>query len=299
MIGNVVQGWYMSTLNDFLYSSMMGIIEVFGGFINNIFATVWEVNEKLNFDRITKYSVRLALAYVVLKAVKQGLDVYVFETEGDPDSDPLELITRSFQASAVIYCGTYVVDILIKVSGIITNDIVQLVPQASKINDMTYKNNFNSLLDLFYNNSLYKTKAVGFVLTVLLCFMLIATIIFIFHAGKRGAELTLFKILLPLMATDLLTASREKWKQFSSELAICIFGYILQIASFNIFLVLLATSVAEISKTYSSLFAALGWLILVISAPKWLSKFMYSSGVGNGAKGGARSAAFVIPQMMK
>lgn len=302
MLG-IIQGWFMSTVNDYLYSLMSGFIEAFGSFINNIFNTVWEVNELLNFERMEKYTVRIALAYVVFKAVKQGLDVYVFETEGDPDSDPLELLTRVFQTSAIIYCGTWVINRLITIAGIMATDVIIKIPQVAEkeveITESSFSNNFIKMIDTFYGASRYKGKAIGHILTLLCLAMLIATIIFVFHAGKRGAELTLFKILLPLVAVDLLTTSRDRWKQFFSEMMICIFGYIVQVFSFNVFLILIGNSVEDLSSMTNYLLAALGWLIVVVSAPKWLSKWMYSSGIGNGAKGGARSAAMLISGIIK
>lgn len=287
--------WFLNLLNETIYQILIGLLDMFGKLINNIFQAVYDINAKIDFSSVTSYVMGLAIAFVGLCAVKQGLDIYVFQVDGDPDSDPLELVTRTFIAVAVIYCGDYVLKESIKFAGMLCSEI------QGKTGSITAKGEFDTLfkqmLENGYGGSFYKTKGMGFAIVILCCMTLIATLIFSFQAVKRGAELMLFQLMLPLIATDLITTNKERWNAFKSELVLCVFGYILQVLSFNVFLYLLAKGVNE--PTGLSIVAAMGWLIVVISTPKWLSKFMYSSGAGNGAKGGVRTAAFMLPQMMK
>lgn len=274
---------------------MMGILDVFGKFINNIFQFVYEVNAKLDFSGVTSYAVTIAIAFVGLCAIKQGLDIYVFQVDGDPDSDPVELFTRMMISISIIYCGDFILNELIKLSGVMSDEIQgRMESIASK---KSFDEIFMDLAEKANGTEFFKSFMMGFTMTIICCITLIALIIFCFQAVKRGAELMLFQLILPLVATDLLTANKERWNAFRSELLLCVFGYIIQVVAYNVFLYLLAKGVYD-PQGYSVI-AALGWLIVVISTPKWLSKFVYSSGVGNGAKGGVRTAAFIVPQMVK
>ena len=131
--------------------------------------------------------------------------------------------------------------------------------------------------------------------------MIVACIIFIFQAAKRGAELMLFQLLISIMAVDLLTTNKERWNSFFTELIITIFGYIIQLICFKIFMVIFSGVVAvdDPVKAAKNVFLALAWLMLVISSPKWLQKFSYSSGVGNVAKGGLRNSTYLISSLIR
>lgn len=288
--------WLLKLLNDCLANLLLAVVDSLGSFLDNIFDWIWKVNESLKINALMNYVVAIAIGFVVLCAIKQGLDIYVFQTEGDADADPLELITRSAIAVAVIYCGDFVVLQLLKFSSTLTDEVTAKI---SSITSDKVSSSFSKVVDTFYNGTVYKTKTIGFVMILLCVSILIAMIIFIFHATKRGAELILFRLLLPLVAIDLLTTNKERWNAFKNELLICIFGYVLQILSFNVFTHILALSAKNSSQIVYYVIAALGWLMMVISTPKWLEKFVYTSGIGNGAKGGVRSAAFLVPQLLR
>lgn len=291
-------GWLTTLIMDFFYNLMIGFISVFSKFIDNIFDCIWEVNSALHFDDVLSYTGSLAIAYVSLKGIKQAFDIYVLETDGDADADPLELITRTCEAVAVIYCGSYAISMLIQMADKIAEEIVPKIAGVTEAASGNTALNIKNVIDFCYNDSSMKGTNEAFIMAILLLVMLIALVMFIFMAAKRAAELMLFQILVAPVATDLLTVNREKWNAFKSELFVCIFGYVLQVGEFQVFSSLMAMSGTHLTDMLKYAMAATGWLVCVISAPKWLEKFMYSSGVGNAAKGGIRTAGFVLPQII-
>lgn len=278
--------WLTKIIFSFLKDVADGILIAVGGAINNIFKTMYELNLKFNFNKLTDYTLLLGLALLSFLAVKQAISVYGFQTDGDPDSDPLELITRICISVAVMVCGSWIIQEFIKLAGIITDEVNKQIIQI----DDDFTSSASDMLISFAAGGI-----TALIDVVLLIIVIVSVIVLCVKAAKRGAELILFSILLPLVACDLITTSREKWNSFFSELLICIFGYITQLLCFNIFMFFFIRS----TLNYNYMFVSLAWILLVLGAPKWIQKFMYSSGAGNAAKGVARTGAYMLPNLIR
>ena len=293
--------WLLKLITDAMMDFMLGTIEMFQTFFNNIFDVIWEINEKLHLAKLSNYIVVLAISYVTFLILKSALCIYVFETEGDSDSDPLEFWTRSSVSVTLIYCGSYIISKLVQLASIIskevTNKISGLDTSSTKKGE-SFAEKLKKVIEDCYDGSLFKVQAVSSVFTIILLVLLVSLVIFLFQAAKRGAELLAFQLLLPIVATDCITTNREKWNAFFQEVVICIFGYIIQMAAFSIFSYLFVQGANNPTQLLEYILASIGWLLLVISTPKWLGKFLYTSGVSNGIKSGARSAIYVVPQLL-
>ncbi|MCI7130085.1 MAG: DUF6102 family protein [Lachnospiraceae bacterium] len=290
ILGGAINSWAISLLNDALVEGMQGFITVFGGFLENIFESIWAINNTLNFVPIIEYFVGVGITFVIFNAVKVGIDTYMLETDGDPDADPLELITRTCEAVAAIYCGSFVIEKMIELAGIVCDEAVAAA-EAVGIKNVSTQSTVEKLI-VSYNTH----TTGGFVMVVLLVAILVSLVIFVFSAAKRAAEIKMFEVLIPIMAADLLTASREKWNAFKNDLVVTVFGYILQVLAFLIFEHIFASASLEANMILSTI-AALGWLLFVIAAPKWLEKFSYNSGIGTAGKNGLRTAATMAPMI--
>lgn len=285
--------WVLKLIFVLVCELLTGIVEYLEPIISNIFDFMYQVNVDLGLDGIADYTQGLGLALLAAFAVKQGIDVYFLHVDGDPDADPLELVTRVAIATATMMCGVDIIKFLIGKASIICAEAVKSIGYDGRTATEIITDAFMKFLSV--------GTIVVVVQSIFLAITVIALLIFVIKAAKRGAELILFQIMLPLVALDMLTTSREKWNAFRNELIICIFGYILQVLSFNIFMILLskAITVDGVVESPSSIIATMGWLIVVLSAPKWLQKFMYSSGVGNGVKSGATMGAHMIPMLLR
>lgn len=283
--------WLGNILFAFFSELLLGFLETFKTYINNIFSTMYDLTEKyLNFDQINKYTVGIGIGLVSVYAIKQGIDVYVLHTEGDPDADPLELITRIAQSVAVIVCGEWCIDFLIEKSAVFCDEVLSHISTSNAA--------FTTSTERFINLLVGNSSIVSLILLIAVIIMVVSYVMLIFKAGKRGAELILFKILIPIIAIDLLTTNRERWNSFINELFICVFGYIVQMLSFTVFMELFVHAIDK--QTNIELFmASLAWLMVVLGAPKWLQKITYSSGVANSTKGGARTATYILPTIVR
>ncbi len=285
--------WFLKFIIAGISELLIGVIDFLGQSLDNIFDTMYKLNKLLNLDDAKNYIVAISLILVCVFYVKNAIGTYVLRTEGDFEEDPLESLVRVTKCAAVILCGDWLIDYGINLATKFTSDIESYIPASNK--SLT-----GTIADLL-------TKVLGFGTTlqiiqgVLTIIIFILYLIFIWKAGKRGAELIVFQLFIPFMALDILKANDERWRNFSTELVICIFGYILQVICFSVFLRLYAQAMSPtglVENPYAFI-AALSWMGFVINGPKWLQKHMYKSGIGDLVKGGGRSALYVIPQFLR
>lgn len=281
--------WLLKLLFVVIGELMTAIIEVFAKFINNIFAVMYQINKNLPLDGVKNWTTGIALTLVVTIALKKILSVYLLQTEGDADSDPLEIFTRVSVAIAAILCGREIMDFIISMATNLSSEAISSFGKS--------KVDIASVAKTLVTSLLASTTAQNLVYLIFIAIILISFFIFIFKAGRRGAELILFSILLPLVACDLVTTQRERWNAFITEMLLCIFGYIVQLISFSIFAILFGKIGQAMELKY--IISALAWMSLVLNAPKWTQKFIYSTGIGNALKGAGRTATFVLPSVLK
>lgn len=283
--------WLLKLIFKAIGEMLIAIVQKFANLFNNVFEEMYELFKDFKLDSVADYTAIIGITLLTLFTLKQLLDVYVFEVDGDSEEDPLSILTRTSIAIATIMAGNTVVDYLIKGASQFTKEL---------LNSLTYTNNsfdFSDNFILAVDEMLLQAKATMFVILILFLAILIAYVILFFKAAKRAAELMFFQIMLPIMACDMITKSKERWNAFKTELIICIFGYSLQLLAFNIFLMLFSKIGTDFSMKY--IIGSITWLWLVLSAPKWLQKFSYSSGIGGGTKGAARTIGSMIPNLMR
>lgn len=285
--------WLIKLIFTALSEILIAAVQFLAGIINNVFDFMYELNLALPFDMVCNYTLGMGLSLVALFAVKQGIDVYVLHTDGDPDTDPLEIVTRLIVTVTTILCGQWGITYLIRIASQLAKEVVATVEYKQR-----------TAAEIF-TDAFMKFLSMGTILAVIqmifFAVILVGFIIFIFKAGRRGAELMLFQVFMPLLSLDLLTTSKEHWNAYKMELLLCIFGYIVQLLCFNVFMNLFSQVMTTdgLGSNPKILFAAGAWLSLVLGAPKWLQKFLHKTGVGDALKGGARTATALVPQLLR
>lgn len=281
--------WLLSAFTDAINDLINGTLDFFGDFVNNIFYYVAEVNldNRLVINAAT-YTTLLGISLITLLGVKQYFTTYVMETSGDPDSDPLDILVRCSEAVAVCCSNDFITTYFFKFSKAFATDL----GESGGLIDL--KPTFLDLIDTVVKVS-WTPAATIFLLILLI--LVIGIVAFSIIAGIRGAELSLMKIMLPIMAVDLVTASRERWGNFFTSYAIAFLYYGLQMLCYRMFLgSLMIVSTSVLSK---ELLITFGWFFLMLRSPKWLEKFIYSTGFGRGVTGAGRTAGFMLPNLIK
>lgn len=271
--------WLTQNICDFLRDLIGGTVEYFGKWINNIFLLVVEWNnENVYVKTAERYFIMLGLALVSLITVKQILDGYVMESDYDSDADPFNLIIRIAQTVAVICSSAWIFNFVLNLSKEFASDVVTATSTVGVSNQV------QSLLDIDVTSIGLALSAYYAMIGIIVGALIVFTVI----SGLRGCELIAMKLFLPVFALDLLTLSRERWKNYFMGYLIAFFTYGVQV----LFLTIALKSMASLSFSDPQYgFMALAWLIMGIKAPKFLEKYLYKTGVSSAASSGIRMVA--------
>lgn len=280
----------METIN-FLLSNFVDAIEEFLGsvidWMMDVIIDIIELGEKVALGNELSF---VNDAFLLMQGIgtvllccmvgKQVIATYITETDGDPDTEPTQLLVKFSIAMAYVWASGAAIKILIGWSGTLRGEILGTAPVEIK----------RSL-----SGALAAASSLnGGIGTFILLVYVIGVLIFAFKAAIRGAELVLMKILLPIFACDIVTPSRERWNAFSFTILITIFGYVFQLFLFRISLIVIMKGLNPIYA-----FSAGSFLYLAIKTPEWLNKFCYSSGLGQMAGRGASSAPYLLMSVMR
>lgn len=263
----------MSWINKLIFimisELLMSLLETLAQYINNIFDVMYELQDLSSLDGVRTYITTISISLVAVYALKYMIDTYVLMNNGDLDQEPLDIIVRCAETVATILCGSFVIEQLLAFASTLASEVTE-----SQFSDApTLADKLQTLLDPL---SLVDDIS-SCVLLLLGAGLVIGLIIYVIKAAKRGAELILFQMILPLIALNKLGSSRDIWKNFTQDLMICIFGYIIQIFGFNEFIRILGNY--PVGGT-NVLVAAFAWILVTIKAPKWIEKFISHTGAG-------------------
>lgn len=275
---DLASNWLLNNSLSSLSELTSQFIDFFGEFVNTLFVEIVRLNNSWVGEAAT-FTTLFSCSFITLLAMKQYLTVYVLETEGDPDGDPLDIILRAAEAIAFACSGTAIFNVFMNFSQAFVSDFLAgASPDSADV-----KLNLNLL------HQSVKTSA-GLILVIII---VVGLILFVITAGVRGAEMILMKILFPLFACDKVTTGRERWNQFFMSYATTWVSYGLQLFSFKMFCQALNQLAAggDFMGISTDLIICLGWLVSMLRSPKWLQRFMYSSGVSGAANVAGRTAA--------
>lgn len=275
-------------IGEVIADMISGLLGFFGDWINNIFVYVADINlQNKLISSASTYTTMLGIALITLAGVKQYFTTYVMETSGDPDSDPLDILVRCSQAVAICCSSDFIFTYFLDFSKVFVTDFAGTVDSLE--GTVLVK-------DLLLKLPIEKNVTENVFMTIILA-LVIGMVAFCIIAGIRGAELSLMKILLPIMAVDLVTTNRERWNNFITTYIMTFLYYGLQLLAYKMFLGSLGQVVS--ASLTNNLIVALGWFVIMLRSPRWLEKFVYSTGLARGTGGVLRTASFFIPRLGK
>lgn len=258
--------FFQDVILDFIEFSQEAIVEIFKKGTN--FSKESEIAGAINATTI------IAVALISVLVLKQILTVYVFETDGDADSDPIQLLVKASQAICIVCCNDFIFEQLEKIASLLSKDMNAAV---------TPEKVFISVLHI---NSEVLTR-MGVVNVVFILVYLIGFAILSVKAAIRGVELAIMKILLPIFSADILTVSGERWNAFFTSYVVTFLGYIVQMLIFNMSILKFVSGLTQKNIDY---YYAAALLYFSLKTPQWLEKYAYSSGISKVARGGLSGA---------
>ena len=212
----------------------------------------------LDFSGLYNLFFGFGVSLIVLKFLKKGFDVYVGWSDGDPDLDPLSLVTNFLRAMAVALCFPILYDALVSVT-------TQLIDQSIVIIDQLSSQ--QSVVDMIVNtisNSIFMALA-GLILVIVYLILLVQFMM-------RGIEMMVMRVGLPIACTGLIDNDKGIFAPYMKKFFMNAATVLIQIA-----LVKLSLSVMILGNCIY----ALAIVFVAMRTPKFLQEFTISaSGAG-------------------
>lgn len=266
MIGNVITSW----------------LAYFGFIINDIFAVTLEINQTREVIALTSLSSIVSISLLTILIGKQLIGTYGLESEGDPERNPINILYKAAKCVAVIGCNGWIFTELLKITTALSNDINQVINQNTSVSDY---------MQYLLQDSEIKGPA------YMMCLLAIAVgiLLFLLSAGRRAAELSISRIILPIFAVDILSPNPEKWNMFFFQYVINFVGFNIQMICFRLMIIFMSQlNTPDIQDFVKKFILVMGWLTMSIKVPQWLEKYMYVSGTGRTVSNGASRLSQVL-----
>lgn len=271
-------GWITRKICEFFTDVCDSIVEV----LNTLLLHVFNSTGIVNGAQIQACVVALqtvATVLVSLMVVKQLLSVYILETDGDTDTDPLSFLVKASISLALIWTCPVITNLLINYAG----ELLEFIQGRYNV-EVGMNNDFRQMMADTGELSPLSLILFAVIYTI-------AMVLLVIKAALRGVELGIMEIVYPIFCVDIVTTSQERWKTFFSSYLVVAFGYIIQLLCLNF-------SYYYGSETGGWIFG-LAFIFFAVKAPNWLEKFAYASGAGRSAAGVARSAMYMIPMLRR
>lgn len=280
--------WITKNMTETASDYLNGGLGFFQDWIISIFDGNIEIFKAAEVEAATLVTKSVSIVLVIIMTFKYIWSTYVMEMDGDPDQDPLQVFVKASVCLAVIEGNSVIFDLFNTISKKFTADM------AGACDAHTFCLKFSSVLSYLTMSSV---KAA--ILVIILAICLILVIIFSFKAGLRAGELMLMKIVFPLFSIDKLSANQERWNAFFTSYVVTFFSYSLQLFCIRIGLNrVIAALIEGESASFINYFSALVCFWLAIKTPKWLEKWVYSSGIGQAIGNTGRTMTYMIPTIL-
>lgn len=202
------------------------------------------------------------VSLIILKFLKKGFECYVMWTDGDPDSEPTQLIIRFVQAIAVAVCFPVMYGWLADITESLTNQLITAIGASTNYDWQAWANGLSSD---------------GLVTAIFGLVFVICYFILYFQFLMRGVEIMILRIGLPLACTGLLDNDKGVFKTYLTKFFQSTVAVMVQIS-----LCKLGVGMMMNVGINLNVFWGIACLVLAIKTPRFLSEFMVPTGGGGG-----------------
>lgn len=202
------------------------------------------------------------VSLIILKFLKKGFECYVMWTDGDPDSEPIQLIIRFVQAIAVAVCFPVMYGWLADITENLTNQLITAIGASTNYDWQAWVNGLSSA---------------GIVTAIFGLIFVICYFILYFQFLMRGLEIMILRIGLPLACTGLLDNDKGVFKTYLTKFFQSMAAVMVQIS-----LCKLGVGMMMNVGINLNVFWGIACLVLAIKTPRFLSEFMVPTSGGGG-----------------
>lgn len=213
----------------------------------------------LDFTMLKSVIRNFAIALIILKFIKKGIEMYLSWTEGSSDT-PIHIYLLYFIRSMVlILTFPFIYDIFVNIGTDFANQLLTSL-------NASYQEGLTA--------NLASIAGVGLSTSILGVIELVMLILLYIQMLMRGVEMFILKISFPIFCTGLLDSNKGIFATFIKKFFQCAFTVIIQIILAKIDILLLSSA---------QLIMGIAVLLVALRTPKFLQEFMLIS--GNGSSG--------------
>lgn len=213
--------------------------------------------------------------------LSKGFGTYILYDSGDPDTDPLQLLTLYFKGIAVITGGGFIIDFFSKVVNDLLTSIMNIFKNILSFDEGSWKDCISSMLPEDPDELIARLLMIVFVIIFSILFW-----IMFFTILKDGLELWIIKVGLPLACVGLINADKGIFKNYVMSIAKILVTILVKISlcHMGFTLIVACQQVDGTGFIYTCFGVIMGivCMIMAFSAPKLLQEFMVAGGGGNG-----------------
>lgn len=252
---------------------------------SELWATVFKVESMIPSPYFSSFVYNLKTAFyavavslLIIKFLKKLFDIYALWSEGDPDVHPFQLVINFVKAMVVSLCFPYLWSIFVDVGKELLDKGLDALNSGGSFADTWGQANWTSL---------------GIIPTIFGLVFLIMSFIMCFKFIKRGIEVSLMIIGMPLACIGLLDNDKGIFSPYLNQ-----FSKLLITTLFQLLVFKLGMSIALTSNIWDGSLGGIIWaiacLMLVHGIPTILQEFMIPRNQGGGVMMKAYSAGMLI-----
>ncbi|OZQ77424.1 conjugal transfer protein TrbL family protein [Paenibacillus odorifer] len=197
------------------------------------------------------------VALLILKFLKKGFEIYVLWTDGDPDEEPLFLLTNFFRSMAVAICFPTIYTWLGQIVEDLSNQLLGAIGQSTNYDWQMWVNALESA---------------GLVTAVFGLIFVVCFFILYFQFLMRGLEMFILRVGIPLACVGLLDNDKGVFRAYAQKFMQSMLAVVIQIS-------LAKLGVGLMLQNH--VFWGMACMMLAIRTPRFLSDFLITTG-GNG-----------------
>lgn len=206
------------------------------------------------FDVLFGFGVSL----IILKFLKKGFEIYVLWTDGDPDEEPLSLLTNFFKSMAVAICFPTIYLWLGRIVEELTDKLLVAIGASTSYDWNAWVSSISSL---------------GLVTAIFGLIFIVCYFILYFQFLMRGLEILILRIGVPLACVGLLDNDKGVFKAYSQKFMQSTLAVVVQIALAKLGVGLMLNM---------HIFWGVACMVLAIRTPRFLSDFLITTGGSGG-----------------
>jgi len=218
-----------------------------------------DANTIINFSEIYVVIFSFGVALIVLKFMKKGFDIYIGWNEGDPDSDPLGLVTNFLRAIVIAICFPLLYNMLVNV----TEDMLDKVLNVSNM-----LANLTNPTDFIWRT----VSSAGLVMVIFGLILIIMYAVLYFQFIVRGIEMLVLRMGVPIVCVGLLDNDKGVFAPYMKKFFMNAATVLVQIVLVKMSLMVLVLS--------NNIIYAIAIAFMANRTPKFLQEFMLTHGGG-------------------